>query len=345
MSAASQTANTVTLSTMESGDLPPPLLDRESAHASGLSSPSGLATRFRTKSPTELVETLAFADFDTLRLGSEMFLGRADSHQVGTELRPALPEPIGLSVIIPAWNEQDRLARTLERYLPALESRAVPFEVIVVVDGVGDRTAEVAADYADRNVRVLRFPTKQGKGGAVLAGLQEARHEYVGYLDADGPVSPEALYGMVGALNDVDCVVASRWVRGADGVKAEPLFNRFAGRVWNFLTRSLLLLPLRDTQCGAKFFRRSVVRPLLRTVTLTNRAFDVGILYHLRKSGHAIREVPVQWTHDPATRMPVGRAIPAMFLSLLGMRVMNSPVASRVPPRLVRWFQDRFSSA
>lgn len=244
----------------------------------------------------------------------------------------------GVSIVIPAWNEEDRLARTLERYLPSLEARPEPFEVIVVVDGVGDRTAEVAERYADRHVRLLRFPHKLGKGGAVLAGLREAEHEYVGYLDADGPISPEQMYALVGDLDQVDCVVASRWVRGATGARAEPLFNRSAGRAWNFLTRSLLFLPLKDTQCGAKFFRSSVVRPLLATVTLTNRAFDVDFLYHVRKAGVPIREVPVRWTHDPDSRMPIARAIPVMFLSILGVRLMNSPVGKRVPSKLVQWF-------
>ena len=251
----------------------------------------------------------------------------------------------GVSIVIPAWNEEDRLARTLERYLPTLEARGEPFEVIVVVDGVRDRTAEVAAAYAGRHVRLLHFPTKLGKGGAVLAGLREARHEYVGYLDADGPISPEQMYDLVGGLAEVDCVVASRWIRGASGVRAEPIFNRLAGRAWNFLTRSLLFLPLRDTQCGAKFFRRSVVHPVLKTVTLTNRAFDVDFLYHVRKAGHAMREVPVNWTHDPATRMPIGRAIPVMLVSLLGLRLMNTPVGRRVPPKLVQWFVSEFGGS
>jgi glycosyltransferase involved in cell wall biosynthesis len=250
----------------------------------------------------------------------------------------------GISIVIPAWNEEDRLARTLDRYLPALEARGDPFEVIVVADGVKDRTAEVAAQYATRNVRVLRFPNKLGKGGAILAGIRVSHYEYVGYLDADGPISPAEMYGLVDYLQDVDCVVASRWIRGASGAAEEPLFNRIAGRGWNFLTRSLLFVPLRDTQAGAKFFKGPVVRSLLRSVTLTNRAFDVDLLYHVRKEGRRVKEVPVQWKHDPATRMPIGRAIPVMFVSLVGVRVMNSPVGRRVPPKLVAWFIDEFGS-
>jgi len=249
----------------------------------------------------------------------------------------------GVSIVIPAWNEEDRLARTLSRHLPALESRGQPFEIIVVVDGVSDRTAEVAAAYAARSVRVLRFPNRLGKGGAVFAGLRVARFEYVGYLDADGPISPDEMHGLVAYLRDVDCVLASRWTRGASGVEEEPLFNRLAGRVWNFLTRSLLFLPIRDTQCGAKFFKRTLAVSLLRTVTLTNRAFDVDVLYHVRKAGGKFKEVPVNWKHDNASRMPIGRAVPVMFLSLLGVRVMNSPMGKRVPFRLVHWFGSEFA--
>jgi dolichol-phosphate mannosyltransferase len=247
----------------------------------------------------------------------------------------------GVSIVIPAWNEEDRLARTLARYVPALEGRGDPYEVIVVVDG-DDHTADVAAKFADRHVRVLHFPSKLGKGGAILAGLREAWFEHVGYVDADGPISPDEMYALVGDLRDFDCVVASRWIRGASGAGSEPLFNRVAGRFWNFLTRSLLFLPLRDTQCGAKFFKASVVRPLLRSVTLTNRAFDVDFLFHVRKAGRRVREVPVHWTHDPDTRMPIGRAIPVMFLSLVGVRVINSPVGKHVPPKLVRWFLEEW---
>ncbi|HEV2519403.1 MAG TPA: glycosyltransferase [Thermoplasmata archaeon] len=246
----------------------------------------------------------------------------------------------GISIVIPAWNEEDRLARTLNKHIPALEARGTPFEVIVVVDGHGDRTAEVARSFADRGVRVLEFPSKLGKGGAIQKGLLEVKYDYVGYLDADGPISPVELGRLVDVLGEFDCAVASRWVRGSHAIRQEPLANRIAGRSWNFLTRSLLFIPLRDTQFGAKFFRRSVVLPVLRAVALTNRSFDVDLLYHIRKRGFRVSEVAVTWTHDPDTRMPIARAVPVMFLSLVGVRVMNLPIARWVPRRWVTWFSE-----
>jgi len=250
--------------------------------------------------------------------------------------------PAGLSIVIPAWNEEDRLPRTLDRYLPALEARGEPYEVIIVVDGAHDRTAEVARRYAPRGVRVLEFPRKLGKGGAILAGLDAAQFEFIGYLDADGPIPPSEMYRLVDGLAVADCVVASRWVRGSVVLQQEPRFNLVAGRIWNFLVRSLLFLPIRDTQCGAKFLRRSVVGPTLRAVAMTNRAFDVDLLYHIRRGGHTLEELPVTWRHDPATRMPIGRAIPVMFLSLVGIRLMNLPLAHRVPPSWVRAFLEKW---
>ena len=251
----------------------------------------------------------------------------------------------GISIVIPAWNEESRLGKTLDRFLPALESLDCAFEVIVVVDGVRDRTADVARSYTSRNVRVMEFGHKLGKGGAVLVGLRAAKYEYVGYLDADGPIPPSEMYRLLDALTECDCAVASRWTSGARILRHEPFFNRVAGRVWNFLVRSLLFLPIRDTQCGAKFFRRSVLLPALRTVSLTNRAFDVDFLYHMRKQGRSIKEIPVTWKHDLDTRMPIGRAIPVMFLSLLGIRVMNTPLKHRVPRHLVRWFLNEYGAA
>jgi glycosyltransferase involved in cell wall biosynthesis len=248
----------------------------------------------------------------------------------------------GLSIVIPAWNEEDRLSRTLARYLPALEARGEPFEVIVVADGALDRTADVARSFASRGVRVLEFPQKLGKGGAILEGLRTARYENVGYVDADGPVAPSQIYSLVDTLKEVDCVIASRWMRGSVVLRSEPLFNQIAGRIWNFLVRALLKLPIQDTQCGAKFFKRSVVIPLLRTITVTNRAFDVVFLYHVRESGASVKEVPVTWSHDPNSRMPIGHAIPVMFVSLVGVCLMNTSAGKRVPPRVVRWFLQEF---
>ncbi len=250
----------------------------------------------------------------------------------------------GLSIVIPAWNEQNRIGSTLERYLPALERMGSPYEVIVVVDGVKDGTEWVVDRFANRGVRKLVFPRKLGKGGAVLAGMRTARYALVGYVDADGAVPPTELVKMVGFLDHHDCIVASRWLKESRVTRQEPLFNVLSGRVYNFLVRSIMFLRLRDTQCGAKLLRRELLDRVLNAVTVTNRAFEISLLYHVRKAGGSIEEVPVEWTHDNQSRMPIGRAIPIMFFTLVGLRVMNSPVAKYVPEDLVRAFAETWGT-
>ena len=214
----------------------------------------------------------------------------------------------------------------------------------MVVDGVTDGTAEVAKTYAARYVRLLEFPQRLGKGGAIVKGFHAAKFDVVGYVDADGPIAPETFLDLAENLTDVDCVIASRWLRGSRILREQPPFNRIASRLWNFLVRSLLSLPISDTQCGAKFIRRSVLLPTLRCIAITNLAFDVDLLYHLKRSDYRIREVPVTWSHDPGTRIRIGRAIPVMFLSLLGMRVMNLPLGKHIPKIWVEWFLRKWGT-
>jgi hypothetical protein len=165
--------------------------------------------------------------------------------------------------------------------------------------------------------------------------MRAARYASVGYADADGAVSPHELVKLLGFLDQYDCVVASRWLKESRIVRPEPFFNIVAGRVYNFLVRSLLFLRVRDTQCGAKFVRREALDRILAAVTVTNRAFEISLLYHVRKSGGTIGEIPIEWSHDGRSRMPIGKAIPIMVLSLLGLRMMNSPLRRYVPADLV----------
>ena len=205
----------------------------------------------------------------------------------------------------------------------------------MVMDGPRDGTEEVVDRYVDRGVRKLVFHEKLGKGGAVITGLRDARYNYIGYVDADGAISSQDMVKMVQRLDEYECVIASRWVKGSRIVKREPVFNTIAGRFYNFLVRSTLFLGVRDTQCGAKFMRGEIGQSVLTTISFTNRAFELSLLYHIRKMGGRILEVPVEWSHDERSRMPIGKAIPVMFLTLVGVRVMNSPLKKVVPNILV----------
>jgi glycosyltransferase involved in cell wall biosynthesis len=238
--------------------------------------------------------------------------------------------PDGLSVVIPAWNEEDRLGPTLDRFLPVLESRGFQYEVLVVVDGVGDRTADVATLYADRNVKVLHFPTQLGKGGAIVEGVRAASFDKVGFLDADCPLAARDLEGLILHLGSADAAIASRWPPGG-----KPTFHDSGGRnflsiAWSVLTRGLRLTDVRDAQCGAKFFHASPLREVIGRVRVRGWAFDLSLLYHWREAGLTCDEVDVDWSDSPGSKLLVRKAVPLMLFSLLGLRMVNSPAG--------RWF-------
>lgn len=247
-------------------------------------------------------------------------------------------ELLGISVVVPAWNEEVRLPRMLDQYLPMLRASTLPFEVVVVTDGSTDRTAEVAQKYAGLGVRVLEFPHKLGKGGAVLQGFRSAGYDVLGFLDADAPITPASFALLLSRLRDSDVAIASRYHSESESIEVARLSRRIMSRCWNLLARMVLNLDLHDTQCGAKVFKRYAIDSVIDKVWLTNWAFDVSLLYHLRRAGFRVVEVPVNWSSDRGTKLKVEKVVPAMLLSLIGIRLMavgalkpyTTPVAKRL---------------
>ena len=249
----------------------------------------------------------------------------------------------GISLIIPAYNEEDRIAKSLDSYIPVLKSLGVPFEVLVIIDG-SDGTYDTIQAYSGLGVTGHRFNSKLGKGGAIRKGISLAIYDVICWVDADGSLFPDDLKKILEATEHYDCVVASRWLRDSVWVTKEPLFNRTVGRVFNVLVRGMLGLPVMDTQCGAKAFRSSVARSVMATTVVNNRTFDVAMLYHARRSGATMKEIGVRWEHDPRTRMPIFRVIPIMFLTLVGIRLMNLPIRKYFPEEIVNYFVSRYAS-
>jgi glycosyltransferase involved in cell wall biosynthesis len=228
------------------------------------------------------------------------------------------------SVIIPAHNEAARLARTLRDYLSVFADS----EVLVVLNGCTDRTAEVARE-AGRGVpglRILDIDHAVGKGGAVRAGFVTARAPLVGYVDADGATPAAELRRLFVELEESndDAVIASRWSRGSEVIVAQPTLRRLSSRIFNAVVRLLFGLPFRDTQCGAKVFRRSAVRAVSTSLEVSNFAFDVDLLYNLSKAGHTIREVPTRWYDVAGSRIHLADASRQMLLAIARLRLRHS---------------------
>ena len=229
-----------------------------------------------------------------------------------------------LSVVIPAYNEESRLPSTLARVSEYLASRHDPYEVIVVVNGSTDRTADVAKAAAERdpNLRLVLTPLR-GKGRAVKIGVGEALGERVLFCDADLSTPIEEAVGLADRLSDeFGVVIATREGSGSHRV-GEPYVRHLMGRGFNLLVRALAVPGIQDTQCGFKAFTRAAAHDIFPRQTLPGFGFDVEILYIARKRGYRILEVPVTWVYRSSSRVEPVRDTFRMFTDLLRVRLNN----------------------
>jgi glycosyltransferase involved in cell wall biosynthesis len=233
----------------------------------------------------------------------------------------AKPEDPGLSVVIPAFNEEARIGRSLDRILPYLEGRNQSWEILVVDDGSGDRTVRTVESFGNSRVRVLKNPTNRGKGYSVRRGFLEARGQWVLFTDADLSTPIEELETLLASARDgADVVIGSRAIDRSRILVHQSRFREWSGIVFNLFVRLLLRLPIRDTQCGFKLFRRSRSIRVFSLQRIPGFGFDPEILYLVRKAGLTLREVPVTWSNDAATRVRFPRDPVTMFLNLIEIR-------------------------
>ena len=197
-----------------------------------------------------------------------------------------------LSIVLPCFDEAERLPGTLAAYLAHFPPGRSEVELVVVDDGSSDGTSAIADRIAatDPRVRVVRTSANHGKGYAVRTGVQAAQGELVVFTDADGSYGPGEVARVTAALADAPVAIGCRPAGWATG----PPARRLASRLFNRAIQALLGLPYRDTQCGLKGFRRHAARELFGRAHLDGFAFDVEILFVARRLGMAVSEVPVR---------------------------------------------------
>ncbi len=230
---------------------------------------------------------------------------------------PSSPE---LSIIVPAFNEARRLARTLPRIVAYGTSRGAPFEVIVVDDGSSDDTLQFTRDFASEHVRAEALPTNRGKGAAVRAGILASRGAKVLSSDADLSKPIEDVERLETHLGDVAVAVGSRRLAGAEILEEQPAYRRVMGAMFRWLVQSAGVRGIRDTQCGFKLLRGDVARDVFQDMLTDGFAFDVELIWLARKRGHTVREVAVRWSDDRASRVRVWIDPAKMFFEVLAFR-------------------------
>jgi dolichyl-phosphate beta-glucosyltransferase len=211
--------------------------------------------------------------------------------------------PPFLSIVIPAFNEEYRLPRTLEQIFAFLQEQSYTSEVLVIENGSSDRTYEIARKFAERyeNLHVLR-EERRGKGNAVKRGMLEAHGEYRFLCDADLSMPITQINRFLPPQLDIDVAIGSREAAGAVRYN-EPEFRHLGGRLINLAIRLLILPGLQDTQCGFKCFRAEVADKIFRCQSISGWSFDIEVLYIARKYGYQIEEVPIDWYFDAETKL------------------------------------------
>jgi glycosyltransferase involved in cell wall biosynthesis len=239
--------------------------------------------------------------------------------------------PPSLVLLIPAYNEEERIGPVLRDYACCLrEHYAGTFQIVVVLNGCRDNTLGVvealAREFAE--IRFLNFPGAIGKGGALIEGLKLAPSaDLIGYVDADGATGPAALLSLVHLIAQADCVIGSRWLPGSVLHQSQPRLRRFASRVFHALVQLCFRMNIKDTQCPAKVIRRAAVERVHPALSIADLAFDVNLLYVLKRAGYRIMEVPIEWTDKLGSQVTRSffRSSLTMFLSVIRLRLIYSP--------------------
>ncbi len=244
-----------------------------------------------------------------------------------------VPEP-SLLLLIPAYNEEQRIGPVLRDFAGYFQS-AYPgrFELVVVLNGCRDNTLGVvqAAARDFPCIKALNFNEPIGKGGALIEGLKlAAKADLIGYVDADGATSPEAFHHLVGRLHDTgaDCCVGSRWLPESVLYQSQTQLRRFVSRGFHFIVESLFWMGLKDTQCPAKVVRHEAVQAIHSQLRIADLAFDVNLLFSLKRAGFSVVEIPIEWTDKIGSTVTrsLARSSFVMFLSVLRLRLFYSPL-------------------
>ncbi|MCS6801641.1 MAG: glycosyltransferase family 2 protein [Chloroflexota bacterium] len=233
-----------------------------------------------------------------------------------------MAKPLALSLVIPAYNEARRLPRTLAALARALAARPERCEVIVVDDGSHDGTADVVRAARLPGLRLISYQPNRGKGYAVRTGMLSASGAIVGFMDADLSTDLAAIDT---ALREIaagwDIVIGSRALPGAQIIVPQPRYRVVATRIFNLLQVAMSgVRGYADTQCGFKMMTAAAARDIFRRARIDGFMFDIELLFLAERLGYRVREVPVTWTNDPASRLRIVRDTARMFRDLARIR-------------------------
>jgi len=233
-----------------------------------------------------------------------------------------------LSIIMPAWNEEKRIAETLQQYLFFFSKKyGTDFEIFVVLDPSKDKTEQIIKEFMRKFPGVLNYKktkTRLGKGRSIIEGFKIVQGELIGFVDADNATKAPSFNSLIQKLGENDGVIGSRYLPGSNLVKKQTKFRIFLSRGYNFLIRLLFGLKYKDTQCGAKIYRKKPLKEIVPKIGVTRFGFDVDILYRLARNDYKVIEAPVKWEDKEESKLKVEVDVPRLLYSLIRLRLEYS---------------------
>ena len=237
-----------------------------------------------------------------------------------------------ISIVIPAYNEENRIGKTLEAYSDYFEKlkreNELDYEILIVINNTADKTEDIVLAAKKKNPAVRHLNFKQGgKGFAIIEGFKDSltrENDLIGFVDADMATSPDAFHDLVKNIGSYDGAIADRY---SPFSRIEPTYNFrriVVSRVFNMIVRTLFGFKFRDTQCGAKVFRKDILKKILNDLTITEWAFDVDLLYSAKRNKFKIRAVPTFWREMSGSRLNIKKASIQMLFAVIQLRILRS---------------------
>jgi len=236
------------------------------------------------------------------------------------------PDNIYLSIVIPAYNEEQNLSSTLHDIAQYLKKKDYKYEIIVVDDGSNDRTAEIASSEGKnfQYFTLLKNRTNRGKGYSVKNGVLAAKGELVLFMDADNSTRIDQVEKLFLAIKEgFDVAIASRKVTGAIAA-SQPLYRIILGNTYILFSKAIIGTKVRDYNCGFKLYRQDIIKFLFPRLTMDDWSFDSELIYLISKFKLKIKEIPVRWEYKRTSKVKPLRDGIKSFLSLLKIKFRRS---------------------
>lgn len=228
-----------------------------------------------------------------------------------------------ISIIIPAYNEEDRIGITLEKIQTYLDQHHPDYEILVVDDGSKDNTINIVKSL-NSNIKIIKQEINQGKGAAVRRGMLEANGDICLFTDAD---LSTPIYEIEKTLKyhqeGFDVCIGSRALQSELIKEHQPWYREMMGKTFNKIVQLLVVKGIKDTQCGFKSFKSSAAKEIFKNCKINGFAFDVETVYLANKLNYSIKEIPVEWYNDERSKVNPITDSTKMFLEILKIRNLH----------------------